>query len=1693
MQAKRWLAAFLSAALVLTSGAFSVPANAEPADFSDAAVYEEESGDISLITEYPDGDEEGAVIDGTDDYDMEETGIGEEDPDLTGFAEDPDETGFDTEEAGPEEITEEELPAEEITEEELPVEEITEEELLTEEIDDTADELSAIQEPTVPSAFLEVISGGENDGTLKVKDDATESQLASTIVKIPKEAKIIPAGIFNGTGTLSKVTTIYIEGDDDNPSALTGIADSAFENGAVQEIIYKGKKTLPEGVTAVGTAVFKGSALKVLNLGNAVLSVGEEAFANSKIAQFTSTGVTGVGMSAFSSCSFLTFIRIEKVNSIGAYAFKNCTSLNGFELGSTLSQVGKEAFYNCAFTSLDLSKFASGVTLSEGVFGNNTKLETLTALPSGITEIPESAFAGCARLNHINLESTTLTTIGQNAFKDCASLGSVYFHPSVKAFRAGAFDGCSGLTDIYIQNKDTTAGDFTIAESAFPLKSGVTMHGYGGKVETYARERKYKYSSYYQYSVTAVLTDQQKEQIEVKLSKDKATPGEPVRVTVKQKNGYVLKKIRVTGKDQPEIPELESISQDGEMVFTFAMIGTTAKVEFETAQKGKEISGALTYAFEAVNGDSPLKEEAPDTWTFTKAGSASKVVISDGAGTTGSWFWNYQSSNPTIVAISASGTLRAADTGSATITATLRSNSSKKVSFTILVGEAAVIAGIDLELDIPSDLGVVEYEFLKDENGDWINGVNESGDPNGVPVVRIEKSMVAGGSKSFEAGIRAHEEGSETQNLMVKSSWSSVDSKIAKLRLSSSEDNKNTVTIGKGKTGETMVTVSVKNKNETSASEPNRKRFIVRIVDGTPRLSKTAYTVNAQSTIGKKLPIVPVYDYGIKDHELHLAYRTTITNPDKTKTYHYDKFCDELAIIYNEENGNYYIRKVRPGEKPKVTTYSAKNKNQLYVTGTFAGGDSTFQIPLTELKVTYTVPNPKIKTTGKINLFYSKFAKASGKVTLTHDLKDDTVEKMVLVSEENEKKYQKDHVMATKDTTPDDFRNNFEIAEGKNNQTFLITRTEKPIAKDKNKKPIVKGWVYIYFEGFESPAKKEIKIETEEKKPEYVLLDVNKKSSAVANSYGEDQIYALKLYDKKTKKKVQIIPEGTTAEYTSATTTGAFTTPVVSPTEYEPDETTVKTPGTITITMNGNPMPGTNKAAISVKFPEWSKPITYTYKVKTDMKLPVVKFKSSMILNSKYPNQYAWYAPTIGSPDAKVSKYEGAEVSSFPKAEGSEAAASAILGSLRQKEGKIMVKLPSADVPAGTYKFKVVPFVTVGEGTSEIECKETTLSVKVKDDAPSIKLKSSKYTMNKFYPGVEDVANKFTISNQSSGVYECTEFNTGDMQITPTGTTKKDFDSFAELSFDQPTKSVHVVLKDAATHMGDGSYTYLVSGVKVVVTVEDPETGSDTVCEETLKSFKITVKLHAKTPTVKLEEAKGTIDPVRDASKTTYKLKISNLKADVRNLKLWEEKGYGKYYSTSEDYNDKDARYSEHYKVEPGEKTNTAVVTMDDYATKPVKDAKTYKMTMVTTLGATATYVHEVETAFTIKPKQSVPAVKTNKSSASLYAGQENRVIRVKVTPKKKNSARIREVNLAANTSKALLRAYRVVDANEDGHGDFTITDTETGEGYFEIELTNPSAIKLGQKYTLNLVTQYVGQDAEGVGNKLKLDVTVNK
>ena len=164
------------------------------------------------------------------------------------------------------------------------------------------------------------------------------------------------------------------------------------------------------------------------------------------------SGLTSIGMNAFSGCSGLTSVSLPSgLTQIPYRTFYGCYSLKSVQIPSAVKAIGGEAFSECTgLTSLELP---SGLTMIvDGAFSGCSSL-TSVSLPSGLPQIPYRTFAGCYSLKSVQLPSD-VKTIGNEAFRECTGLTSLELPSGLTKIEEGAFSGCSNIVSIYAYMPD---------------------------------------------------------------------------------------------------------------------------------------------------------------------------------------------------------------------------------------------------------------------------------------------------------------------------------------------------------------------------------------------------------------------------------------------------------------------------------------------------------------------------------------------------------------------------------------------------------------------------------------------------------------------------------------------------------------------------------------------------------------------------------------------------------------------------------------------------------------------------------------------------------------------------------------------------------------------------------------------------------------------------------------------------------------------------------------------------------------------------------------------------------------------------------------------------------------------------------------------------------------------------------------
>ena len=136
------------------------------------------------------------------------------------------------------------------------------------------------------------------------------------------------------------------------------------------------------------------------------------------------------------------------VTSICSDAFSYCAALESVSLPASLTVIGEWSFSHCS--KLESITLPDGIqTIGDGAFQGCSSIKSVV-FPNSVETIGNSSFANCAALESITLPKAN-AIIDEGTFARCPKLSSVFI-PGAVYFTGNIFEGCTGLTEINIED-----------------------------------------------------------------------------------------------------------------------------------------------------------------------------------------------------------------------------------------------------------------------------------------------------------------------------------------------------------------------------------------------------------------------------------------------------------------------------------------------------------------------------------------------------------------------------------------------------------------------------------------------------------------------------------------------------------------------------------------------------------------------------------------------------------------------------------------------------------------------------------------------------------------------------------------------------------------------------------------------------------------------------------------------------------------------------------------------------------------------------------------------------------------------------------------------------------------------------------------------------------------------------------------
>ena len=296
-------------------------------------------------------------------------------------------------------------------------------------------------------------------------------------VTLSSRVKEIPNYMFYGSFADSGQTVVNL-----GKAVVEKIGQYAFMNTKLTRMDLK------EGLLTLGFNAFRNSKLAAVTIPKSVQSFDNNVFLGNE--NLVTVNIPTDGLGHFGTYTFSGCIRLETVNftgegeqlkKIGAGAFYGTGALTKIEIPDSVTEIGSAAFYNGGLTSIVIPDNVTEI--AENTFNGNAQLASVT-LPSGVAKIGHHAFANCGLLTEIVLPyglqqieeyafsncgltqvslPENVTNVGNCVFFGCAALASASIPESVTSIGENIFEGCVLLTDLQLASGNTL---FTVENGA---------------------------------------------------------------------------------------------------------------------------------------------------------------------------------------------------------------------------------------------------------------------------------------------------------------------------------------------------------------------------------------------------------------------------------------------------------------------------------------------------------------------------------------------------------------------------------------------------------------------------------------------------------------------------------------------------------------------------------------------------------------------------------------------------------------------------------------------------------------------------------------------------------------------------------------------------------------------------------------------------------------------------------------------------------------------------------------------------------------------------------------------------------------------------------------------------------------------------------------------------------------------------
>ena len=314
-----------------------------------------------------------------------------------------------------------------------------------------------------------------------ISSSAFEECTALKAVALPSSLKKLGVNAFAKCSSLESVEY--------SASAITDLAYNVFTSAGSSDGMTV---TFSENITTIPSNIFNACVnLTAVNIGSAVTTIGDQAFASSGLKTVDlPSSVKTISTSAFFGCNDLAAFSVAGSNltfSAGdngellnrakttLYRYPSGRGVTSYELPSKITVIKEGAFsgddtlvevdtqnasyvYSSTFQQCSALKriyMPKVKTIGTYAFADCDSLVTVSA--PCVTSVSSCAFFGCDSLANLN-GFTALNQIGQYAFSNCVGLVNLTIPSSVTSIGDFAFNNCNNLSTLTVPSSVLTIG-----------------------------------------------------------------------------------------------------------------------------------------------------------------------------------------------------------------------------------------------------------------------------------------------------------------------------------------------------------------------------------------------------------------------------------------------------------------------------------------------------------------------------------------------------------------------------------------------------------------------------------------------------------------------------------------------------------------------------------------------------------------------------------------------------------------------------------------------------------------------------------------------------------------------------------------------------------------------------------------------------------------------------------------------------------------------------------------------------------------------------------------------------------------------------------------------------------------------------------------------------------------------------------